>query len=225
MVELLIVGAGGLARETASAVAAVNAAVPGTFDLLGYLDDDPARHGTVFEGARVLGPVSVAADHPGAGVVVCTGSPVDYSSRRRLCERLDLPADRYRTVSHPTAALGASCSVGPGSILLANVVATASVRIGAHVAVMPGACFTHDDVIGPYATFGAGARLAGGVTVGEGAYVGAGALVREGCRIGAWALVGMGSVVLRDVPPYEVWAGAPARFLRPAPVPPFPAAP
>jgi acetyltransferase-like isoleucine patch superfamily enzyme len=104
--------------------------------------------------------------------------------------------------------------------VLAGVVTTASVRIGAHVAVMPGVIFTHDDVVGDFATFGAGARLGGRVRVGEGAYVGSGALVREDREIGAWALVGMGAVVTEDVPPGEVWAGVPARHLRRVDVPP-----
>ena len=34
--------------------------------------------------------------------------------------------------------------------------------------------------------------------------------------VGAWSLVGMGSVVLGDVPPAEIWAGNPARLLRKA---------
>jgi acetyltransferase-like isoleucine patch superfamily enzyme len=34
--------------------------------------------------------------------------------------------------------------------------------------------------------------------------------------IGSWSLVGMGSVVLRDVPAGQIWAGNPARYLRPA---------
>jgi acetyltransferase-like isoleucine patch superfamily enzyme len=118
---------------------------------------------------------------------------------------------------HPAASLAASTVVGAGSVVLAGVVATAAVRIGAHVAVMPGCVFTHDDVVEDYATFGAGVRLAGGVEVGEGAYVGSGALVRERLRVGAWSLVGMGSVVLADVPDAEVWAGVPARRLREAP--------
>jgi acetyltransferase-like isoleucine patch superfamily enzyme len=80
--------------------------------------------------------------------------------------------------------------------------------------VMPAAVFTHDDVVGDFATFGAGVRLAGGVVIGEGAYVGSGVLVREGLTVGAWSLVGMGSVVTRSIPPCQVWAGAPARFLR-----------
>jgi acetyltransferase-like isoleucine patch superfamily enzyme len=69
-------------------------------------------------------------------------------------------------------------------------------------------------VVGDYVTLASGVKLGGGVAVDEGAYLGAGAMVREGVRVGAWSQIGMGSVVLRDVPPGEVWVGNPARRLR-----------
>jgi acetyltransferase-like isoleucine patch superfamily enzyme len=80
---------------------------------------------------------------------------------------------------------------------------------------MPQVVLTHDDSVADHATFGAGVRLAGGVVVEDAAYLGSGALVREGLRIGAGSLVGMGSTVLTDVPAGQVWAGSPARRLRP----------
>jgi sugar O-acyltransferase (sialic acid O-acetyltransferase NeuD family) len=213
METLLILGAGGFGRETAEAVAAINDRSP-AFELLGFLDDGPGLAGAEVDGVPVLGPMSAVGRYPDAMVVVTTGSPGNYFSRKRIVERLGLAADRYATLVHPAASLGRSATVGPGSVLLAGVVATASVCIGSHVAVMPGAVFTHDDVVGSYATFGSAARLAGRVAVGEGAYLGSGALVRENRMIGPWAMVGMGSVVLRDVPGGEVWAGVPARHLR-----------
>jgi sugar O-acyltransferase (sialic acid O-acetyltransferase NeuD family) len=210
---LLVVGAGGFARETAQAVRARNALRP-TWELLGFLDDAAGLAGTLVDGVPVLGPVDQVERYPDAAVVVCTGSPADYGSRKRIVARLDLPPSRYARIVHPAASLASSTVLGEGSVVLAGAVTTAAVRIGAHVAVMPGCVFTHDDVVGDYATFGAGVRLAGGVEVAEGAYVGSGALVREHRRVGAWALVGMGSLVLTDVPAGEVWAGTPARRLR-----------
>ncbi|HLZ37942.1 MAG TPA: acetyltransferase [Mycobacteriales bacterium] len=214
-VPLLLVGCGGFARETACAVHAVNSVAP-TFRLLGFLDDAPNRQGTVVDGLPVLGPVEAALAHPEARLVVCTGSPRDYSSRRRIVSRLGLPPDAYATVVHPAASLAAGATLGPGTVLLAGVVVTAPVAVGAHVAVMPHVVLTHDDEVGDDVTFGAGVRLGGGTVAGNGCYVGSGALVREGVRIGAGALVGMGAVVLRDVPPREVWAGVPARRVRAA---------
>ncbi|XIE77595.1 acetyltransferase [Streptomyces sp. SBR177] len=213
MTELVIIGAGGFARETAQAARA--AGLP----LAGHLDDDPALHGREVDGVPVLGGTALAHGLADASFVVCTGSPRDYASRARIVDRLGLPEERYTTVVHPTAAVSASSVLGPGTVLLAHTVLTAAVTVGRHVAVMPQCVLTHDDVLGDFATLASGVRLGGAARIGTGAYLGAGALLREGTEVGAWSLVGMGSVVLADVPPGEVWAGAPARRLRPAPPP------
>ncbi|MEV7560406.1 NeuD/PglB/VioB family sugar acetyltransferase [Streptomyces sp. NPDC089795] len=219
--DLLIVGAGGFARETAQAVrdAAAAAAAYGRaprWRLLGHLDDDPGLHGQEVDGVPVLGGGHLVHELPAARVVVCVGSPRDYAVRARLVRRLGLPGSRYATVVHPTAVVSGSSLLGAGSVLLAHCVLTAAVRLGSHVAVMPHVVLTHDDRVGDFATLASGVRLGGGVRLGRGAYVGAGALVREGTSVGAWSLTGMGSTVLADVPPGEVWAGSPARRLRAA---------
>ncbi|MET7683535.1 acetyltransferase [Streptomyces sp. NPDC005423] len=214
MNEVVIVGAGGFAREAAQAVRAA-----GDAELLGHLDDNAALHGTEVDGVPVLGGCDLVHALPGARVVVCVGNPGDYAARARLVRRLGLPEDRYATVIHPTAVVSSTSRVGPGSVLLAHCVLTAAVRVGAHVAVMPQVVLTHDDVVEEYVTLASGVRLGGGARLERGAYVGSGALVREGTAVGAWSLIGMGSTVLGDVPPGEVWAGSPARRLRAAPAP------
>lgn len=45
-------------------------------------------------------------------------------------------------------------------------------------------------------------------------WVGAGAIVRKGVRIGRGAVVGAGAVVVRDVAPYAIVGGVPARLIR-----------
>jgi sugar O-acyltransferase (sialic acid O-acetyltransferase NeuD family) len=207
---LLLVGAGGFARETLELVRAVNRRSP-EWEVLGFLDDDPSRHGTQVNGLPVVGPTEAAHDHPEARVVACVASPSDPPRRLRLVSRLGLPAERYATLVHPAAVIPEPAELGPGTVVHATSVLTADVRLGAHVAVMPGVVLTHDDVIGDGVTFGAGVRVAGGVTVDEGAYLGSGALIRENIRIGAGAVVGMGAVVTASVPPGETWVGVPAR--------------
>jgi acetyltransferase-like isoleucine patch superfamily enzyme len=53
----------------------------------------------------------------------------------------------------------------------------------------------------------------------RGASVGSGSVILCGHTIGEGAIVGAGSVVTKDVPAGEVWAGNPARFLKKVPAP------
>ncbi len=48
----------------------------------------------------------------------------------------------------------------------------------------------------------------------EGAFVGTRSLILKGVTIGKGAVVGAGSVVTRDIPDGEIWAGNPAKFIR-----------
>jgi Acetyltransferase (isoleucine patch superfamily) len=50
--------------------------------------------------------------------------------------------------------------------------------------------------------------------VGHDTYVGAGSFVSRGVTIGDGAVIGARAVVTRDVPPYAIVAGVPARVIR-----------
>jgi sugar O-acyltransferase (sialic acid O-acetyltransferase NeuD family) len=216
--KLLLVGAGGLAREASEAVRATNAASP-TWELLGFVDDDPGKHGLLLGGVPVLGPVEAVHDYPDALVLLCPGRPDNYVARRRLADRLQLDDARYATVVHPTATVGTTCDVGPGSVLLAHVDLTADVVVGRHVILMPQVVLTHDVRVDDFATLASGVRLGGDCHIGQGAYVGSGACLREAISVGHSAMIGMGSVVTRNVPAERMWFGVPARDIARAPLP------
>jgi sugar O-acyltransferase (sialic acid O-acetyltransferase NeuD family) len=207
---LLLLGAGGFARETLELVRAINRLAP-TWQVVGLLDDDERLHGHEIHGVVVLGSTDAVGDHPQAMVTACVASPNDPMRRLALVSRLDLHPERYATLIHPAATVPGSASIAPGSVLHASTVLTADVFVGAHVAVMPAVVLTHDDVVEDGVTFGAGARVAGGVRIERGAYIGAGALLREGLVVGHGSVVGMGAVLTRSVPPDEIWVGVPAR--------------
>ncbi|MCB9736579.1 MAG: CatB-related O-acetyltransferase [Deltaproteobacteria bacterium] len=54
----------------------------------------------------------------------------------------------------------------------------------------------------------------GPITVGNDVWLGTGAMIMSGVALGNGAAVAAGSVVTRDVPPYAVVGGAPARLIR-----------
>jgi virginiamycin A acetyltransferase len=50
--------------------------------------------------------------------------------------------------------------------------------------------------------------------IGSDVWIGAGVFIGQGVRIGHGAVVGAGAVVVRDVPPFGIVAGVPARLIR-----------
>lgn len=52
------------------------------------------------------------------------------------------------------------------------------------------------------------------IEIGNDVWIGASAIILNGCHIGDGAVVAAGSVVTRDVPPYTVVGGAPAKEIR-----------
>lgn len=51
-------------------------------------------------------------------------------------------------------------------------------------------------------------------TVGHDVWIGQNSLIKQGVTIGTGAVIGMGSIVTKDVPPYAIVAGNPAKLIR-----------
>lgn len=97
---------------------------------------------------------------------------------------------------------------------------TQEIRIGRH-ALIAAYCYiggTHhqmDDRETPIALQGIARK--GGVVVGDNVWIGAGVIINDGVQIGRGAVIGAGSVVTKDVPPYCIAVGVPARVQRERP--------
>lgn len=51
-------------------------------------------------------------------------------------------------------------------------------------------------------------------TIGNDVWIGNRVMIKAGVTIGNGAIIGMGSIVTKDIGPYEIWAGNPAKFIR-----------
>ncbi|WP_367143848.1 CatB-related O-acetyltransferase [Bdellovibrio bacteriovorus] len=52
------------------------------------------------------------------------------------------------------------------------------------------------------------------VSIGNDVWIGEKVVIKSGVTIGTGAIIGAGSVVTKDVPPYEIWGGVPAKCIR-----------
>src|SRR6516164_9374450 len=205
MKDLVILGAGGMSREIADAVADINR-VERQWNLLGFLDVDPAKHGKIVAGLPVLGPIDCARQHA-AHYIVGVARVGDPWRRRRIVERLALPRERFATIIHPSA------TIGVGTAILQNAVVTTDVVIGDHVLIHYNATISHDAVIEDFVTMAPGSLIAGSVRLCAGVYLGAGSQVINDVTVNEAAVVGLGAIVIRDVISGETGVGNPARAL------------
>jgi len=115
---------------------------------------------------------------------------------------------------HPTAFIASDVQIGEGSQILANSSVCVGTILGSSCIVNTSASVDHECRIHNGVHIGPGAHLAGCIEVGCYAFIGVGATVLPRIHIGEGAIIGGGAVVTKDVPPYTVVTGNPARFLR-----------
>ena len=54
----------------------------------------------------------------------------------------------------------------------------------------------------------------GDVYIGEDVFIGVNSIICNSVSIGDGAIIGAGSVVTKDIPPYQCWAGNPAHYIK-----------
>jgi acetyltransferase-like isoleucine patch superfamily enzyme len=157
----------------------------------------------------------------GAGSVVCTGAILYRSVQLGPgCIIGDLASVRERCVLGERVVVGRGTCVendtliGAHTKIQSNAYITAYMVIEDHVFVAPTVQTTNDNFMGRTEKRHA---LEKGATIRRGARIGGGSLLLPAVEIGAEAFVAAGSVVTRDVPPFKLVMGSPARVVRDVP--------
>lgn len=214
MEQLIIIGAGGFGREVLWLTTEINKAGP-RYSVLGFLDDNPSRHGTEVNNVPILGGTDLAGRYvadPAVRFVIAVGEP---DIKKAIVKRLEPLGVRYATLVDPHARGDWDhIAVAEGSIICAGTILTTNIELGAHVILNLMVNVGHDTKIAPFTTVAPNSTISGGVTIGEGSYLGSGSIIRDEVVIGDWSVVGMGALVTKAVPAEVVVAGVPAQVIR-----------
>ena len=171
-------------------------------------------------GAVILGPCEIGADcwiGPGA-VIGTTAEHVEAMVVQLVPDGID--ADDHEAVEAAlwNAPQGGGVVIGDGTIVREQSAihqgTVRPTRIGARAFIMNKTYVAHDCTLGDDVRLGPGAALAGNVWVGRAANIGMAATVHQHRRIGAGAMIGMNATVTRDIAPFVLAYGTPARAER-----------
>lgn len=105
--------------------------------------------------------------------------------------------------------IGPNVWVGPNAVIMSGH--KRPTKIGANVKIGALCNVGHDVIIGDNAKILNGTIIAGYAEIGEGAVIAIGVKIRNRIKVGKGSFIGMGSVVVKNIPPYCVAYGNPAR--------------
>lgn len=126
--------------------------------------------------------------------------------------KMNIPKERFATVVHKTAMVADNAILEPGVFIMSNCYIGPSTKIGMCSLIMANSIIGHNTIVGPLCHFSVGSITSSYVQIGRVSDVTLGARVLEKRRIGNYAVAGAGSLVIRDIPDYEIHIGSPAKF-------------
>lgn len=147
-------------------------------------------------------------------------SYVEIKARNSALPLADL--SKYNARIEPGAIIRDMVEIGTGAVIMMGAVVNIGAVIGEKTMIDMNVVVGGRAIIGKNCHIGAGAVIAGvieppsatPVVIEDDVLVGANAVILEGVRVGKGAIVAAGAVVTKDVPPYSVVAGIPAKMIK-----------
>ena len=204
--KLLIFGAGGHAKKVA-----LQAQANG-YSIIGAISTESI--GTPFLNSIVLGNISdylINNEFKAYLIHIAIG---ENSVRKLIYDQIVEYSDRLTSIfsldSHISnySIIGRGTYIGTGACILNNV------NIGENCIIDTNVIVDHDTMISDFVNISPGAVLCSHINVGYGAIIGAGATIIERVNIGEGSLIGAGSVVIKDVEPFNLVVGSPAKLVK-----------
>lgn len=132
-----------------------------------------------------------------------------------MFEALNIPEDRLATIVHKSAFIGKGATLCPGAFIMYNSYIGPNAHIGKCSLVMANCSIGHDTYIDDICHCSVGAIMTGYSKLEYCSDLAVGATLIAYKVVGKYSMVAANALGTHDVPEGEIWAGTPAKLLKP----------
>lgn len=215
MKKIVIIGAGGFAREVEWLIREINK-IETQYQFIGYVVSDLSKVGPNDSVNQILGDYDWLNQNRESWdcLALGVGSP---NARLKVAAEITklFPNAKWPALIHPSVHYDkASCEICEGTLICAGTIGTVNLKIGPFALINLSCTLGHEAVIGRGCVLNPTVNISGGVKLGEGVLIGTGAQVLQYIDIGDNAIVGAGAVATKSVPKNTTVVGVPAKPIK-----------
>lgn len=210
MANLIIIGAGGCAREALQWAKDVNK-LEHRWHIKGFLCDYPNHLDGKICDVSILAAIDDYEIGPEDEFVCGIG---DSAGRKMVMDKMKARGGRFVNLIHPTAVIADSCSLGEGLIIYPFALISDNAKIGDGCIINMYSSVAHDCVLGEYCTISGHCDITGRCVVGDRVFMGSSSLIVPDTRIGSDVFICAGSTVMTRLRDGAKVLGTPAKLVK-----------
>lgn len=206
--KIILLGAGGQAKIVLDLLDKNH-----QYEVVAVLDDDEALHNTKILNSVVKGDIKSLINYSSdeIGFIVCIA---DNKRREEIFNNsIDLGYEPLNVISR-IANISNFATLGKGIAIADMCNIHPDVILGDNIIIGPMTSVAHDSKVESHVHLSSGCRLAGNVTIQEYADLGTAVSVIPGKTIKKHSIIGAGAVVVKDIEPYSLAVGIPAKRIK-----------
>lgn len=187
----------------------------GTFDIIGFLDDDENKIGKRVNGIEVLDKISNLEHFRRAGVESVIIPIGNNEIRCMLFEKATSLGFKTPNFIHPAADMHRTVEIGDGVYILPGTRIMPFAQIGNYNMISMGVNIAHHTRIHPGCFFSQCSNIGASIEIEEQVFVGIASTIMTGtATVGEKTIIGAGAVVTDDLPARCTAVGVPAKPIK-----------
>ncbi len=203
MTDIVILGAGGHAKEVYFTIRHINA-IQKKYNLIGFFDDMTDKK-ELFNLKVFKRIEDITSDN--IRVALGVGTP---ESKAILIDKFKKKGFLFETIIHPTSLISEDAVIQDGAVIQGYCIINPDVRIGKYFTCNDHVQIGHDTSIGENVHINSSVNISGGACIGDNTFIGVKATILR-VRIGNNCIIGASSLINKDIPDSSKAMGIPAK--------------